>query len=151
VSLVPLDLVSAHPWRRVAFTTYALSLSFFEAVILDALVRGGGREALTHTLYIYTRPAAVLPSLTCCGRAPRRSDRYPCVDYRGSGPRTRIVPDKRRFRKLPRPNGHIPRRGLLGTWSSFDACRRSSLAPGNPRLKRRLLRRSVPPGERFIG
>ena len=46
MSLAPLDLVSAHPWRRVAFTTYALSLSFFEAVILDALVRGGGREAL---------------------------------------------------------------------------------------------------------
>jgi len=40
----PLDLISAHPWRRAAFTTYALSLSFFEAVILDALVRGGGRE-----------------------------------------------------------------------------------------------------------
>lgn len=34
--------MSAHPWQRVAFTTYALSLSFFEAVILDALVRGGG-------------------------------------------------------------------------------------------------------------
>ena len=46
MSLAPLDLVSAHPWRRVAFTTYALSLSFFEAVILDAMVRGGGREAL---------------------------------------------------------------------------------------------------------
>ena len=44
--IAPLDLVSAHPWRRTAFTTYALSLSFFEAVILDALVRGGGREAL---------------------------------------------------------------------------------------------------------
>jgi hypothetical protein len=44
--LAPLDLVSAHPWRRAIFTTYALSLSFFEAVILDALVRGGGREAL---------------------------------------------------------------------------------------------------------
>src|ERR1700732_4045047 len=42
----PLDLVSAHPWRRAAFTIYALSLSFFEAVLLDALVRGGGREAL---------------------------------------------------------------------------------------------------------
>jgi hypothetical protein len=41
----PLDLISAHPWRRAAFTTYALSLSFFEAVILDALVRGGAREA----------------------------------------------------------------------------------------------------------
>jgi hypothetical protein len=46
VNLAPLDLVSAHPWQRVTFTTYALSLSFFEAVILDALVRGGGRQAL---------------------------------------------------------------------------------------------------------
>lgn len=42
MSLAPIDLVSAHPWRRVAFTTYALSLSFFEAVTLDALIRGGG-------------------------------------------------------------------------------------------------------------
>ncbi len=40
MALTPTDLVEAHPWRRVAFTTYALSLSFFEAVILDALVRG---------------------------------------------------------------------------------------------------------------
>jgi hypothetical protein len=46
MSLAPLDLVSAYPWRRAVFTTYSLSLSFFEAVILDALVRGGGREAL---------------------------------------------------------------------------------------------------------
>lgn len=46
MNLAPLDLVSAHPWQRVTFTTYALSLSFFEAVILDALVRGGGRQAL---------------------------------------------------------------------------------------------------------
>jgi hypothetical protein len=38
--VTPLDLLSAHRWERVAFTTYALSLSFFEAVILDALVRG---------------------------------------------------------------------------------------------------------------
>ena len=44
--LSPLDLVSAHSWRRATFTTYALSLSFFEAIVLDALVRGGGREAL---------------------------------------------------------------------------------------------------------
>jgi len=29
----------------VTFTTYALSLAFFEAVVLDALVRGGGKEA----------------------------------------------------------------------------------------------------------
>jgi hypothetical protein len=38
--------VSAHPWNHAVFTTYALSLSFFEAVVLDALVRGGGRESL---------------------------------------------------------------------------------------------------------
>ena len=42
----PLDLVSALPWQRVVFTTYALSLSFFEAVVLDRLVRGGGGNAL---------------------------------------------------------------------------------------------------------
>jgi len=42
----PLDLISAAPWKRAAFTTYALSLSFFEAVLLDALLRGGSRNAL---------------------------------------------------------------------------------------------------------
>ena len=42
MKLTPVDLVEAHPWQRVAFTTYALSLSFFEAIILDAIVRGGG-------------------------------------------------------------------------------------------------------------
>lgn len=42
----PLDLVDAAPWRETVFTTYALSLSFFEAVVLDRLVRGGGRNSL---------------------------------------------------------------------------------------------------------
>lgn len=42
----PLDLIQAAPWQRAIFTTYALSLSFFEAVVLDRLVRGGGRNAL---------------------------------------------------------------------------------------------------------
>ncbi len=46
VTFAPLDLVSAYPWRRAVLTTYALSLSFFEAVILGALVRGDGRESL---------------------------------------------------------------------------------------------------------
>jgi hypothetical protein len=46
VSLSPIELISAHPWRRVTFTTYALSLSFFEAVLLDALIRGGGHDRL---------------------------------------------------------------------------------------------------------
>jgi hypothetical protein len=46
MSIAPLDLISAHPWQRAAFTTYALSLSFFEAIVLDALVRAEAREAL---------------------------------------------------------------------------------------------------------
>lgn len=47
MSLTPVELIAAHPWQRVVFTTYALSLSFFEAVVLDALVRGGaGSQAL---------------------------------------------------------------------------------------------------------
>ena len=37
--------MSAKPWRRVAFTTYSLSLAFFEGVILERLIRGGGRHA----------------------------------------------------------------------------------------------------------
>src|SRR5262245_16695870 len=44
-SSVPLELIAGHPWRRACFTTYALSLSFFEAAILDALVHGGGRDS----------------------------------------------------------------------------------------------------------
>ena len=46
MGLSPLELISAHPWHRVTFTTYALSLSFFEAVLLDALIRGGGHDRL---------------------------------------------------------------------------------------------------------
>jgi hypothetical protein len=46
VNLSPIDLVAANPWRRTIFTTYALSLSFFEAVVLDALVRGGSQDCL---------------------------------------------------------------------------------------------------------
>jgi hypothetical protein len=42
----PLELIGAHPWQRVVFTTYCLSLSFFEAAVLDQLVRGGARNAL---------------------------------------------------------------------------------------------------------
>lgn len=45
-TLSPLDLLASHPWERAVFTTYALSLSFFEAVVLDALVRGGTQERL---------------------------------------------------------------------------------------------------------
>jgi hypothetical protein len=45
-SFEAIDLLQAHPWSRAVFTTYALSLSFFEAVVLEALVRGGTRDAL---------------------------------------------------------------------------------------------------------
>lgn len=40
----PLNLAKAAPWNRVLFTTYALSLSFFEAVVIDALIRGKARN-----------------------------------------------------------------------------------------------------------
>ncbi len=39
------DLLAARPWRTVTFTTYALSLAFFESVVLEGLVRGGGGDA----------------------------------------------------------------------------------------------------------
>lgn len=41
-----LDLIGAHPWRSAVFTTYSLSLSFFEAIVLDQLIRGGARGAV---------------------------------------------------------------------------------------------------------
>ena len=40
------DLVPVRPWRKAVFTTYALSLSFFESVVLDGLVRGRTQETL---------------------------------------------------------------------------------------------------------
>jgi hypothetical protein len=48
-------LVNARAWRKAVFTTYALSLSFFESVVLDRLVRGRTAETLT-------RDAAERPS-----------------------------------------------------------------------------------------
>lgn len=44
--LSPLDLIAAAAWRRSIFTTYALSLSFFEAVVLDRLTRAGAESAI---------------------------------------------------------------------------------------------------------
>src|SRR5688572_13085076 len=38
------ELLLASPWQRVSFTTYALSLSFFEAVPLDLLTRAGAQN-----------------------------------------------------------------------------------------------------------
>ncbi|RVD71002.1 MAG: hypothetical protein E5V62_05585 [Mesorhizobium sp.] len=42
----PAEIAGMQPWRKAVFTTYALSLSFFESVVLDALVRGRSQEAL---------------------------------------------------------------------------------------------------------
>ncbi|MER8883005.1 hypothetical protein [Mesorhizobium sp. M0816] len=42
----PTEIAGIQPWRKAVFTTYALSLSFFESVVLDALVRGRSQEAL---------------------------------------------------------------------------------------------------------
>jgi hypothetical protein len=38
--------VSADTWYRVTFTIFAIRLSFFEAVALDSLIRGSGRQAI---------------------------------------------------------------------------------------------------------
>ena len=45
-SCAPRQSIYFHQWQRVTFTIYDLSISFFEAVIVDALVRGGGRKVL---------------------------------------------------------------------------------------------------------
>ena len=45
-SFSALDLIGSHRWTSSLFTTYALSLSFFEAVVLDALVRQGVTQSL---------------------------------------------------------------------------------------------------------
>lgn len=46
MSLDPIGLLAAHPWQRVTCTTFSLSLSFFEAIILDGLVRGKSSDAV---------------------------------------------------------------------------------------------------------
>lgn len=45
----PLDLVKAAAWEQAVFSTFALSLSFFEALVLDSLMRGGSKQALILT------------------------------------------------------------------------------------------------------
>jgi len=39
-----LFLAGAAPWSKVVFTTYALSLTFFETVVMDALIRARARD-----------------------------------------------------------------------------------------------------------
>lgn len=59
MSFAPTDLLAAHSWQKAYFTTYALSLSFFEAVVLDGLVRSRSGTAL-----ILADPAGVRASLS---------------------------------------------------------------------------------------
>jgi hypothetical protein len=41
-----LIIAGGAPWSRVVFTTYALSLTFFETIVLDALVRARAKQVL---------------------------------------------------------------------------------------------------------
>ncbi|WP_157783515.1 hypothetical protein [Rhizorhabdus wittichii] len=43
-ALDPIDLISAHRWKRATLATYALSASFYEAVVVEALLRQGVNE-----------------------------------------------------------------------------------------------------------
>lgn len=84
-SVAPADVVAVHPWRRVVFRTYALSLSFFEAVILDALVRaGGGTEAL-----VLADVHGVRESCCVCGSSWTKADGRCCQVLRSAGRRNR--------------------------------------------------------------
>jgi hypothetical protein len=79
--LDPPELVIAAPWRRVAFTTYALSLSFFEAVVLEAMIRGGGRNAI-----MFADPTGIKAALSEHGarRVGREYDVEPVACLTGS-------------------------------------------------------------------
>ena len=79
--LDPIELVTAAPWRRVAFTTYALSLSFFEAVVLDAMIRGGARNAI-----IFADPVGIQTALSVHGarRVGREYDVEPVACLTGA-------------------------------------------------------------------
>jgi hypothetical protein len=64
----PLDLIRAHPWSHSFFTTYALSLSFFEAVVLDALVRQNVERTLILADIDGVRTAVAEYGSRCAGR-----------------------------------------------------------------------------------
>ena len=64
----PLDLIRAHPWTHSLFTTYALSLSFFEAVVLDAFVRQNVERTLILADIDGVRAAIAEYGSRCAGR-----------------------------------------------------------------------------------
>ncbi len=63
-----LDLIGAHGWSQSFFTTYALSLSFFEAVVLDALVRQNVERTLILADVSGVRAAVEEYGSRCAGR-----------------------------------------------------------------------------------
>lgn len=64
-----LDLIRAHQWSQSFFTTYALSLSFFEAVVLDALVRQSVGQTLILADLKGVGAALSEPGVRSAGRA----------------------------------------------------------------------------------
>lgn len=75
----PLDLLSAEKWDDVLFTTYSLSLSFFEAEVLDRLIRGG-----TSNVVIYSDVSGVRSALSEYGaRQVGRSYQLEPVEVNG--------------------------------------------------------------------
>ena len=64
----PLDLIRAYSWSHSFFTTYALSLSFFEAVVLDALVRQDVQRTLILADIDGVRAALAEYGSRCAGR-----------------------------------------------------------------------------------
>ena len=64
----PLDLIHSYPWSQSFFTTYALSLSFFEAVVLDALVRKNVERTLILADIDGVRAAVAEYGSRCAGR-----------------------------------------------------------------------------------
>jgi hypothetical protein len=63
-----LDLIRSHLWSQSLFTTYALSLSFFEAVVLDALVRQSVEKTLILADISGVRTALAEYGSRCAGR-----------------------------------------------------------------------------------
>jgi hypothetical protein len=67
-TFAPLDLIRAHQWSNSFFTTYSLSLSFFEAVVLDALVRQNVERTLILADVTGVRAAVAEYGSRCAGR-----------------------------------------------------------------------------------
>src|SRR5580698_9125726 len=63
-----LDLIGAHDWSQSFFTTYALSLSFFESVVLDVLVRQNVERTLILADVNGVRAAVDEYGSRCAGR-----------------------------------------------------------------------------------